>query len=164
MFCPRCGGKLDAAPPTECARCRYRLFVNARPTASLVVADGDRFLALRRVMEPRAGLWEAPGGFCDGWEHPAEAAAREAKEELGVRVTLRDFVGMYVGSYDYQGETLPVLDCFWVATVDPGQTIVLDPAESSECAWFPLADPPPLAFTTHDSAVRDVWRKRAPGT
>jgi 8-oxo-dGTP diphosphatase len=135
------------------------MFVNARPTASLVVLDGDRFLALRRAAEPMAGRWETPGGFCDGWEHPAEAAVREGREELGVDVVLGDFVGMYVGSYEFQGETLPVLDSFFTATLPPAHDIVLDPAESSELAWFPLADPPPLAFSTMDAAVREVARR-----
>jgi ADP-ribose pyrophosphatase YjhB (NUDIX family) len=137
------------------------MYVNARPTASLVVLDGDRFLALRRAAEPMAGRWETPGGFCHGWEHPADAAVREGREELGVEVTLGEFVGMYVGSYEFQGELLPVLDSFFTATLPPGQDIVLDPRESSELAWFPVASPPPLAFSTMDAAVREVARRRS---
>ncbi|MGW4461456.1 NUDIX domain-containing protein [Micromonospora sp. NPDC004704] len=161
-FCPRCGAPLPGAPPTACGSCGYNLFVNARPTASLIVLDGDpvtpRFLALRRAAEPRSGLWETPGGFCDGWEHPATAAVREGREELGVEVKLGDYVGMYVGSYDYQGETLPVLDVFYLATID-AVAIRLDPAESSEMTWFDLADPPTLAFETMDQAVRAAARQ-----
>jgi ADP-ribose pyrophosphatase YjhB (NUDIX family) len=137
------------------------MFVNARPTASLIVLDGDRFLALRRVVEPMAGWWETPGGFCDGWEHPAQAALREGREELGLDVVLGDFVGMYKGSYDVQGETLPVLDCYFTATLPAGRNVVLDPAESSELTWFPVASPPPLAFSTMDTAVRDVAHMRS---
>lgn len=155
-FCPRCGGELPGRPPVSCAGCAYQLFVNARPTASVIVVDGDRFLALKRAMEPMAGRWEIPGGFCDGWEHPADAAVREAREELGVRVTLRDFLGMYLGRYEYQGEMLPVLDCYWLATMDADATITIDPVESSAFAWFPLRDPPPLAFSTMESAIRDT--------
>lgn len=157
-FCPRCGAKLLEAPPTRCGDCDYQMFVNARPTASLVVVDGDRFLALRRAIDPKAGLWEVPGGFCDGWEHPADAAVREAQEELGVRVNLGDFVGMYIGSYDFQDETLPVLDSFFLATLPIGEQVVLDPAESSEFEWFSLHSPPPLAFGTMDQALREVAR------
>jgi ADP-ribose pyrophosphatase YjhB (NUDIX family) len=135
------------------------MFVNARPTASLVVVDGDRFLALRRAIDPKAGLWETPGGFCDGWEHPADAAVREAQEELGVRINLGDFVGMYIGSYDFQEETLPVLDSFFLATLPIGEQVVLDPSESSELEWFPLHSPPPLAFGTMDEALREVVRR-----
>jgi 8-oxo-dGTP diphosphatase len=161
-FCPRCATPLPAAPPTGCAACGYQLFVNARPTVGLIVLDRSggpvRFLALRRAAEPMAGRWETPGGFCDGWEHPADAARREAREELGVEVTLGDFVGMYVGSYEFQGETLPVLDSYFLATLDDAE-ITLDPGESSELTWFELAKPPALAFSTMDAAVRDAARR-----
>jgi ADP-ribose pyrophosphatase YjhB (NUDIX family) len=159
-YCPRCAAALPAAPPTACTGCGYHLYVNARPTANLIVHDAGRFLALKRAAEPKAGLWETPGGFCDGWEHPADAAVREAREELGVEVTLGDLIGMYVGSYDFQGETLPVLDSFFLATISSGE-IMLDPSESSDLKWFFLADPPPLAFSTMDRAVRDAARRLA---
>jgi 8-oxo-dGTP diphosphatase len=161
-FCPRCGGGLRDKPPTTCAACGYALFVNARPTACLVVHDGRRFLALRRAMEPRAGLWAVPGGFCEGWEEPAAAAVREGREELGVHVTLGEFIGMYVGTYDYQGEGLPVLDCFFLATLDNGAQVTLDPREASEFGWFDLDRPPPLAFGTMDRAIAEAARRLVP--
>ncbi len=156
-FCPRCGSELPGPPPSSCTCCGYALYVNARPTANLVIVSGDRFLAIRRAVAPRAGRWETPGGFCDGWEHPADTAIREGREELGVTVQLGAFIGMYVGSYDFQDEILPVLDCFFLATLgeDP---LRLNGAEASGHAWFPLTDPPPLAFATMDAALRDVPR------
>jgi ADP-ribose pyrophosphatase YjhB (NUDIX family) len=131
------------------------LFVNARPTGSVVVVDGDRFLCLLRCREPQAGKWEIPGGFCDGWELPATAAVREAREELGVEVRLGPFVGMYLGSYAFQDEVVPVLDCVWLAAITSGE-ITLDPTESSAYRWFDLADPPPMAFASMDAAIQDV--------
>ncbi|GAB2953589.1 hypothetical protein GCM10027280_47510 [Micromonospora polyrhachis] len=161
-FCPRCAAQLSATPPTSCAACGYQLFINARPTGGVIVLDGHpddrRFLALKRAAQPQAGRWELPGGFCDGWEHPAEAAVREAREELGVEVELGDLVGMYLGGYDFQGETLPVLDVFFLARIATGE-ITLNPSESSDMKWFPLAEPPPLAFSTMDRAVRDTARR-----
>lgn len=157
--CFRCGAALAAAPPSRCVRCGYEHYVNARPTGSLVVVDdAGRFLALCRSREPQAGLWETPGGFCDGWEQPAAAAVREGREELGVEVRLGPFLGMYVGSYLFQAENLPVLDCFWLATLPAGATVVLDPDESSASGWFPLTAPPPLAFATMHLAVREAVR------
>ena len=153
-FCPRCGAGLTEPPPTTCGACAYQIFVNARPTANLVVVDGGRFLALRRARPPMAGHWELPGGFCDGWEHPADAAVREAREELGAAVTLGPFIGMYVGTYEFQDERLPVLDSFFLATLDGGPASVKpDPSEVSEIAWFTREDPPDLAFDTHRSAM-----------
>lgn len=158
-FCPRCGAQLTERPPTRCQACGYQMYVNARPTVGLVIVDGGRFLAVRRAADPQKGLWELPGGFCDGWEHPADAALREAREELGVEVLLGDFIGMYIGSYEFQDETVPVLDMYFRATLPSGAHIVLDPAESSELTWFPLADPPPLAFAPMDAAVARVARE-----
>lgn len=158
-FCPRCGAGLREVPPTTCVACGYALFVNARPTGSLIVHDGHRFLALKRAREPQAGLWEVPGGFCDGWEEPAAAAAREGREELGVDVTMGDFVGMYLGAYDYQGERLPVLDCFFLATLGDGAQLRLDPSEALEHTWFDIHRPPPLAFATMDRAIVDAAQR-----
>ncbi|WP_433050746.1 NUDIX hydrolase [Dactylosporangium sp. CS-033363] len=123
--------------------------------------DGT-FLAVRRARDPRAGWWDLPGGFCDGFEHPADAAVREAREELGVAVELGEFAGMHIGSYDFQGERLPVLDCFWLATIAGGE-IVLDPAEASEYTWLPLDDPPEMAFPTMDAVLRNpvIGRSRS---
>jgi ADP-ribose pyrophosphatase YjhB (NUDIX family) len=156
-YCPRCGSALSDRPPTTCTGCSYQLFVNARPTATVIVVRDGAFLAVRRTIEPKLGLWELPGGFCDGWEHPADAAVREAREELGVLVRLDEFVGMYLGSYDFQGETLPVLDCFWLASIVDGH-IALDPGEASEYRWVSIVDPPPLAFGTMDRALVDAAR------
>jgi ADP-ribose pyrophosphatase YjhB (NUDIX family) len=143
--------------------CGYQLFVNPRPTGGVVVVDGDRFLAIRRAREPHAGAWELPGGFCDGFEHPRDTAVREAREELGVEVRLADFVGMYVGSYLFQDEQLPILDCFWLATIESGE-IVLDPAEATALTWANLDNPPPMAFSTMDAALGDLQiRRRAVG-
>jgi ADP-ribose pyrophosphatase YjhB (NUDIX family) len=155
QYCPRCGGRLIDSPPTHCGACDYALYLNARPTGGVVILSGDRFLVVRRSREPKLGLWELPGGFCDGWEHPADAAVREAREELGVTIRLGEFLGMYVGSYEFQGELLPVLDCIWLAEIVDGE-IVLDPVEASEYAWVPLSDPPPLAFDTMNVAIRDL--------
>jgi 8-oxo-dGTP diphosphatase len=155
--CPRCGAALPSRPPTTCTSCGYQLFVNARPTATVIIVRDGAFLAVRRTIEPKRGMWELPGGFCDGWEHPSDAAVREAREELGVTVRLDRFVGMYLGSYDFQGETLPVLDCFWLATIVDGE-ITLNPGELSAYEWVSIVDPPPLAFGTMDRALVDAAR------
>lgn len=156
VCCPRCGVRLPSTPPTACTACGYQLFVNARPTATVVIVQEGRFLAVRRAIEPRIGWWDLPGGFCDGWEHPADAAVREAREELGVEVRLGAFVGMFIGTYEFQGEAVPALDCFWLADIVTGQ-IVLDESENSAFTWLPLDDPPELAFPTMNQAI-DVAR------
>ncbi|WP_432978494.1 NUDIX domain-containing protein [Dactylosporangium sp. CA-233914] len=151
--CPRCGAQTGDLPAV-CPACGYAAFLNPRPTATVVIVRDGHFLAILRSLEPRAGWWDLPGGFCDGFEHPADAAVREAREELGVTVELGEFAGMYIGSYDFQGERLPVLECFWIATITGGE-ITLDPLEGSEYAWLPLSDPPEMAFPNQDVVLRD---------
>ena len=67
---------------------------------------------------------------------------------------------MYVGSYEFQNEHLPVLDCFYFATLDPA-AIRLDPAEATDMTWFDLAAPPKMAFSTMDAALVDAARQLA---
>lgn len=52
-------------------------------TASAIVLNpaGDAVLLHRHK---RLGLWLQPGGHIDGGEHPADAAAREVREETGI--------------------------------------------------------------------------------
>jgi len=158
--CARCGAALPGPPPVRCGACDYALYVNPRPTGSVIIQDQNHFLVLKRAREPSAGRWDLPGGFCDGWEHPADAAVREVREELGVEVRLGQFAGMYIGTYHFQDELLPVLDAFWLATITAGE-IALDPAEASEFTWADLDDPPPLAFPTQDAALRDLGLRRS---
>jgi 8-oxo-dGTP diphosphatase len=55
--------------------------------AAVVVRDDGRFLlAQRPVGKVYAGYWEFPGGKVEPGEAPADALARELREELGIEV------------------------------------------------------------------------------
>lgn len=156
-FCPACASMLPGAPPVTCGACGYAQFVNPRPTGLTIIMDGTRVLVVLRAHEPRSGMWALPGGFCDGWETPAAAAVREAREELGVDVELTGYVGMYLGVYEFQNETLPVLDCFWTARIVAGN-IHLNPRELGGHQWAEIGCTPPMAFETMQSALDEVSR------
>jgi 8-oxo-dGTP pyrophosphatase MutT (NUDIX family) len=81
-------------------------------------------------------------------EHPADAAVREAREELGIEVRLDGYVGMYVDRYAFQGETLPVLNHCWTARSTG--------AEATSHGWLSLMDAPEMAFRSMDRAIADV--------
>jgi len=67
-----------------------RLPLVGRPVVDVAVGvlrapDGSVLLAERKAGKDAAGFWELPGGQVDPGESPAEAAARELLEEVGVR-------------------------------------------------------------------------------
>lgn len=46
-----------------------------------------------RARDPWRGGWEVPGGFCEVGEHPALAAQRERREELGIAGRAIAYIG-----------------------------------------------------------------------
>jgi ADP-ribose pyrophosphatase len=59
-----------------------------------LIRDGERHLLIRRASEPDAGLWSIPGGLVEVGERMAEAAAREALEETGLKVEITEVLGV----------------------------------------------------------------------
>jgi ADP-ribose pyrophosphatase YjhB (NUDIX family) len=59
-----------------------------------VIIEIDGGIVLIRRRNPPLG-WALPGGFVDRGESVATAARREAKEETGLDVELRELLGVY---------------------------------------------------------------------
>jgi len=56
--------------------------VDEHATIMIAVERDGRILLIRRLNEPSRGLWALPGGHVDDGETPAQAARREASEEV----------------------------------------------------------------------------------
>lgn len=155
--CPRCGGPIEPSDGSfTCASCGLRYYEHSSVTAcALVVRDG-RLLLARRARDPYAGRWDLPGGFVSAGEHPHDALRRELREETGLAVEPREFVGVWMDEYA-DGE--PTLNLYWTATAPEGEPHAAD--DVSEVAWFAPDELPPagsLAF--HIPAVLDAWRQQ----
>ncbi|OAE98275.1 coenzyme A pyrophosphatase [Bradyrhizobium centrolobii] len=61
-----------------------------------VEGDATAFLLTRRASSLRAhrGQWALPGGRCDAGETPVEAALRELDEELNLKLTASEVLGL----------------------------------------------------------------------
>ncbi len=60
----------------------------------VLIREGDKYLLIRRMAEPDAGLWSIPGGMVELGERAAEAAKREALEETGFDVEIEEVLSV----------------------------------------------------------------------
>ena len=56
----------------------------------ILIKHGEKYLLIRRAAEPDRGLWTIPGGLVEVGERVWEAAVREAREETGLEVEVRE--------------------------------------------------------------------------
>jgi 8-oxo-dGTP pyrophosphatase MutT (NUDIX family) len=101
-----------------------------------VVREGDAVLFVRHAYGDRR-CWELPGGGIKRGEEPRDAAAREAREELGLDLSDWRAIGA-VEARGYGKRTTVI--CFEARPAD--RALMLDHGEIEEAQWFALADPP----------------------
>jgi 8-oxo-dGTP pyrophosphatase MutT (NUDIX family) len=113
---------------------------------SVAIRDGAGRVLLARHVEGDA--WLLPGGAIEPGEVPADAALREAREEVGLRVTLGALVGVFGGPefvvcYRNGDRTSYVMTVF-EATVLAGAARP-DGVETTEVRWVDAAGASALA-------------------
>jgi 8-oxo-dGTP diphosphatase len=73
----------------------------------VIINHDDKYLLIKRAANPDKGLWSVPGGLIEVGEKAADAAAREALEETGLVVEVKERVGVFDKiEYDEAGEVL----------------------------------------------------------
>jgi 8-oxo-dGTP diphosphatase len=116
-------------------------------TVDLVVVTREarpRVLLIRRKKDPFAGTWAFPGGFVDDNERLIDAARRELREETGADVA--EIEQLYTAGdpgRDPRGWTVTVA---FLARVGADQLKPVAADDADAVGWFPVDDPPPLAF------------------
>jgi 8-oxo-dGTP diphosphatase len=156
-FCPRCGSPLEArllkaGDPERlvCAHCGFVFYLDPKVAVGTIIrAEGDGLVLVRRAIEPGYGKWVFPGGYVDRGELLTAAAIREAREESGLDVRLDGLVNIY----SYPGRA-PVI-VVYAATMIGGRLDTDD--ESLESAVvapdaIPWSD---LAFRSTRDALQD---------
>lgn len=155
-FCPRCGGLLDLrqvrlGEPGRlvCQACAFVFYLDPKlATGTILPLDGGIVL-VRRAIEPSYGKWVFPGGYVDRGETPEAAAVREAREESGLEVKIRQLLGLYA----YPGTA--VVLAVYVADVTGGR-LQIDEESLDIRIFAPAQIPwPDLAFTSTAQALRD---------
>jgi 8-oxo-dGTP pyrophosphatase MutT (NUDIX family) len=102
-----------------------------------VVREGDAVLFVRHSYGDRR-CWELPGGGIKRGEEPRDAAAREAREELGL--DLADWRALGAVEARGYGKRTTVI-CFEARPAD--RAVTIDRGEIEEARWFDAQAPPP---------------------
>ncbi len=167
QFCPRCGEAL--APERPCPACGYRQYRNpvavvagvllssedALPSPGRSIAPGQAtHILLVRRSGTHAGAWCIPCGYVDYEEDIRAAAAREMREETGLRVAVEEICAVKSNAHDPENRTVGI----WFFVRYLGGAIRAGD-DASEAAFAPLRNPPSeLAFPTDREVIEALAR------
>ncbi|SDE74915.1 NUDIX domain-containing protein [Halorientalis regularis] len=120
-------------------------------TTDAVIELGGEVLLLERNHPPFEGHWVLPGGYVEPDETAREACVRETSEEVGLDVTVEEFVGLYDDpDRDERGNVSAAYLCAPVGDVSPTAR-----EEARQVETFDPSDLPPLGFD-HERIVTDA--------
>jgi NAD+ diphosphatase len=160
-FCYKCGGKLSKKHKGLylCGVCNFDFYINPKTTCSLIIINKKKEILLGvRKRLPKKGFWELPGGFIDLDESAEEAAKREAKEELNLKVEDMRYFNSYPGKYRYQGLEYNVLNLVYIIKVK-----MIELPENSEMKSLMFFSPDnipfdKMAFIAENRALREFFK------
>lgn len=112
-YCPKCGSiyngkEINHFSKTKnkltCKNCSFIFYNNPKPTVSAIISDKNgKILFTKRAIKPYLGWWDLPGGFINYGESAEKALRREIKEELGVEIEIKRFLGTFHEFYKNHG-------------------------------------------------------------
>jgi 8-oxo-dGTP diphosphatase len=156
-YCVNCGTPLETRliegrELEACAGCGFVLWHDPKVVTMVVVENeqGDVIVG-RRSIEPGYGLWCLPGGYVNDDEHPADAALRECREEIGADVEITGLLGVY---HIVRRGAASMVGIGYRGRLRPGEVAVAG-SEMLEVGAFPGDRLPELAFTSHRQAMTD---------
>lgn len=155
-FCQNCGSSLDIKHDREhklraiCASCGFVLYKNPIPAvAVLALNEVGNILLVKRLFEPRAGMWALPSGYIEIDMSPEDNAIAEMKEETGLDGEVDHYIAWY---YGYSPIYLRTLSIGFRMKITGGKLQAGDDAEQAE--FFPLDQLPPIAFEAHKHFIK----------
>jgi ADP-ribose pyrophosphatase YjhB (NUDIX family) len=138
-------------PRLVCPRCGEVHYLNLKLAASTVVRlDDGQVVLVRRAIDPGYGRLALPGGFVEQGETVEDGARRETWEETGLRVRLKELLGVF----SYPTSTVAV--AVFAAVPAGGQLV----EASSECLEVLTVDPASIPWDELTfNSTRDALRR-----
>jgi ADP-ribose pyrophosphatase YjhB (NUDIX family) len=155
-YCPRCGTGLVSQrrmgrERPVCPNCDWIFFTDPKVAAAVLVRDKGRVLLVRRVNQPKRGLWTLPVGFVDAGENPAHAAQRECLEETGLNVKVTELFDVISKKEHSNGADIVIVyrAIIIAGNLNPGDDV-------DKVDFFSLNNLPPLAFQTTTKILQSI--------
>lgn len=131
------------------------------PSVSVLPVDETGRVLLVRNAGHHDG-WSVLGGAVEIGESPAEAAIREAREEIGTDIRLTKLLDV-LGGPDYEvthpnGDRVAYVTSVYKAEVSSGTPRVAD-GELNDVAWFSPSDLPQIALDRFARAILEADRR-----
>ncbi|MFC1653723.1 NUDIX domain-containing protein [Patescibacteria group bacterium] len=114
------------------------------------IMDGQKVLLMFRpkTISPHrttVGMWSVPGGQIDFGETAENAVIREAKEELGIEISIKKFIG-------YSNQILS--KAHWVSLhflcqIESGVSKIMETEKCERIEWFDVGNLPENSGITH---------------
>ena len=136
MECPQCGQHLKS-------------YKNPLPTVDIIIETKGGIILIDRKNKPFG--WALPGGFVDYGESLEQAAMREALEETGLQISLKEQLKTY--SAPDRDSRYHTISTVFIATAE-GSPRAGDDASKADI--FMEQDLPPLAFD-HAEILSDYF-------
>jgi ADP-ribose pyrophosphatase YjhB (NUDIX family) len=145
-----------------CEACGFVYYYNVAVSSAVLILDPiGHALFIRRARDPGKNKLAMAGGFIDRGETAEAAAIREVREEAGVKLTNVEFMASFPNLYAYRGIEYPIVDLFFVASVESREASALD--DVTEIVWAPPDSlrEEDLAFPSHARALRAfaTWKR-----
>jgi A/G-specific adenine glycosylase len=146
-----CAARASGNPAAYPVRAPSRDVPRARIAVG-VVSHGGRVLITRRPESGMlGGLWEFPGGKVKRGETPADACRRELREEVGLRVEVKERIARVSHSYSHLTVDIEVFRCRY-----RGGAVVLD--GPTDHRWVTLEETGHYAFPKANHKFMPVLR------
>lgn len=164
VYCPRCADRLDwraveypGVLHPVCVKCGFILWQNVKSSVEALITRGEapntEILLGRRIADLPRETWDIPGGFLNAGDKIESALIRECKREMSVDVTVGELVGAFEGMY----HDMPIVSLVYACRIVGGDPTPHDYID--EVRWFPLSNPPELAFPLVGDAMAALRRK-----
>jgi ADP-ribose pyrophosphatase YjhB (NUDIX family) len=142
----------------KCQRCgeTVETYRNPFPTVDLAVIRDGSILLIKRKNPPEG--WALPGGFIDYGEPAELAAARELREETGLRAGRLELLGVY--SEPQRDPRFHTLSVVYLAAAE-GIPQAGDDASRAE--WFAQANLPDQIAFDHRRIIKDAFLRNRTG-